>query len=557
MEVGGLVKNFLTVRSALEKITSKGILLGYIRNGFQEFDCESIYEPKLGKLENKLTSTLNVLGSYRYFTQGEILLGKNGKKVLLKMKNLTSKKEPPIDEKIEDCSEIDLENLLKYCVPAPYGDLDSESTVINQEVRNCLELSAESFSLEEENGQDPLLEVKQMISQELAHGNEISLVPHRLNIYKKGGHFQEHVDTPRDSANMIGTLIICLPIEYVGGQLNIREPAYMNVSRGKNINLESIKFVHEFDPIRNKSARIEKKYLSWVAIYGDCVHSVYQVQRGNRVTLTFDIHRTDKYLSTLVEKHDPDIVGVSEIELSKIYQPPVIKLFSDSYTLEQIALRENRSSDDDDDEMKGKDNPNPHFADIPAILSDLDFPAIGIILCHRYTQPALEQFQLKGADRNLVETLLQNEICKSGKYSLTLIPIVTKLCEIQSYDDSSSFEVTQFIYSMRSDDLDFLSRRRIKDPSIPFKQINIDESIRELKKNYDYRSEFLRSSNEKSIGLGIPFYRFSQNHGDLLKKDIQQYIEHTGNESQPYELRAFYFGAAVVLEKSEIKNSKE
>ena len=44
---------------------------------------------------------------------------------------------------------------------------------------------------------------------------------YKLNIYGPGGHFKPHVDTPR-SADMFGSLVVCLPTRFTGGSLVLR-----------------------------------------------------------------------------------------------------------------------------------------------------------------------------------------------------------------------------------------------------------------------------------------------------------------------------------------------
>ena len=44
---------------------------------------------------------------------------------------------------------------------------------------------------------------------------------YKLNIYSTGGHFKAHVDTPR-SKEMFGSLVVCLPSQFTGGELVTR-----------------------------------------------------------------------------------------------------------------------------------------------------------------------------------------------------------------------------------------------------------------------------------------------------------------------------------------------
>lgn len=44
---------------------------------------------------------------------------------------------------------------------------------------------------------------------------------YKLNIYPTGGFFKAHQDTPKDYSH-IGSLVICLPSKFEGGQLAVK-----------------------------------------------------------------------------------------------------------------------------------------------------------------------------------------------------------------------------------------------------------------------------------------------------------------------------------------------
>jgi hypothetical protein len=341
---------------------------------------------------------------------------------------------------------------------------------------------------------------------------------------------------------MIGTLIVCLPSRYEGGMLKIYKPGSYpkntdeNDSRKYedtfyNIRLESVSYQygHDYRRFGVKSAKREIRKLSWVAIYGDCVHSVEPVKEGNRITLTFDILKCEasKDLLLPLEKSE------EEIDLLNLKATPHINFSSDE-NLGRILLR---SREIVISEEKA-DLENPLFKRIHRLIQALDFPCIGFVLTHRYTEPALENLQLKGADQILVDSIRKSELCSENSanpYSFHLIPVVTKVCQQGGYEQSGSSQIYQAVYAMRSAELDFLTNRTAIKPTSPFKPI--------------CKNTRLNRSYVDDIGLGIPFYRFGPSYGILLDDFEQAYIEYTGNECQPYEYRATYFGAALVLEK--------
>lgn len=85
------------------------------------------------------------------------------------------------------------------------------------------------------------------------------------------GLFRVHVDTPR-SANQIGSLVVCLPSRFGGGNLLVRH-------QGQEI---------DFDWSSNSNSTIQ-----WAAFYSDCEHEIKSVSSGDRITLTYNLFVTE------------------------------------------------------------------------------------------------------------------------------------------------------------------------------------------------------------------------------------------------------------------------
>ena len=74
-----------------------------------------------------------------------------------------------------------------------------------------------------------LLEEKERLHQQLDRKVYAEVKPsiscraelYILNVYSTGGHFKAHVDTPR-SKEMFGSLVVCLPSQFTGGELVTR-----------------------------------------------------------------------------------------------------------------------------------------------------------------------------------------------------------------------------------------------------------------------------------------------------------------------------------------------
>jgi len=94
---------------------------------------------------------------------------------------------------------------------------------------------------------------------------------YKLNVYAPGGFFRSHVDTPW-SGQMFGSLVICLPTQFRGGELVVRH-------QKKEIKYDWSSPVS--DPLTG---------LCWAAFFSDIEHEVLPVIEGYRVTLTYNLY---------------------------------------------------------------------------------------------------------------------------------------------------------------------------------------------------------------------------------------------------------------------------
>ncbi|KAL5496560.1 hypothetical protein EMCRGX_G012866 [Ephydatia muelleri] len=95
---------------------------------------------------------------------------------------------------------------------------------------------------------------------------------YKLNIYGPGGHFKPHVDTPR-SADMFGSLVVCLPTRFTGGSLVLRH-------RKQEV-------IYDWSSTPDHPARTIK----WAAFFSNIEHEILPVTSGHRVTLTYNLYR--------------------------------------------------------------------------------------------------------------------------------------------------------------------------------------------------------------------------------------------------------------------------
>lgn len=168
------------------------------------------------------------------------------------------------------------ELIRKHGKPACFGDMASNTTVHDPEVRSAIQVKDFSMICADEDIEKVLLD---RIKSEIADFNpfsqvrDVRVVPHALNLYEVGGHFTWHLDTQR-TTDTVGTITILLG-DYKGGELEVR---YGSKSQG-----ETGKYV------AYRYGRNERKEFKVVAMLASCPHRVLPVTEGVRISVTFDV----------------------------------------------------------------------------------------------------------------------------------------------------------------------------------------------------------------------------------------------------------------------------
>jgi hypothetical protein len=167
-----------------------------------------------------------------------------------------------------------VEWLISHAEDAPYGE--GGETKRNKRVRNALRLIARGeVRIAGFRPADVLSDIEAAISPR-AH-LEAELVD--VIIYKKGGKFERHKDTPR-ADNLVGTLVVGLPIEHTGGAFKI-------IDGGK---------CHAIDWSEKNNPGIVR----WVALFSDVDHAVAEVKSGTRITLVYALSRSERSRNDVV-----------------------------------------------------------------------------------------------------------------------------------------------------------------------------------------------------------------------------------------------------------------
>jgi hypothetical protein len=157
--------------------------------------------------------------------------------------------------------------LLHHSEPAPYGE--GTVTKLDPKVRNAQRLVARDKAVV--HGFDAsavLAEVEAVLSP----GAHLDATLTDVIAYPKGGKFERHKDTPR-AKNLIGTLVVGLPIKHTGGAFHVDD--------GRDAK------VYDW-------SKTPSDVLPWVALFSDVDHEIKPVQSGTRVTLVYALHRSDR-----------------------------------------------------------------------------------------------------------------------------------------------------------------------------------------------------------------------------------------------------------------------
>lgn len=168
-----------------------------------------------------------------------------------------------------------LDPLFKRCTRAPFGK--GRKTLYDHSIRDALQFKAEGNAFSVLNFDPAATSILEQIRHELVPqiSEPLSAELYSLNIYKEGGHFVQHKDTPRGN-NMLGTLVVCLPSQFLKGELVIK---HLGVFQTFNWG-EAIK--EQAEPTR----------IHWAAFFGDVDHQIERLWGGLRVTLTYLIRYT-------------------------------------------------------------------------------------------------------------------------------------------------------------------------------------------------------------------------------------------------------------------------
>lgn len=149
---------------------------------------------------------------------------------------------------------------------APYGK--GTETLVDTAVRDCWQIDAARVRLAGHAWPDSFAKVMELVATGLGlPAGRLNAELYKLLIYRPGGFFAEHRDTEK-VPGMVATLSLSLPTPGAGGELVVRHGGREEV----------------FDLRAG-----EPSEMSFAAFYADCLHEVWPLAEGHRVTLVFNL----------------------------------------------------------------------------------------------------------------------------------------------------------------------------------------------------------------------------------------------------------------------------
>lgn len=161
-----------------------------------------------------------------------------------------------------------VEWLLEHSEDAPFGE--GGETKRDKKVRNAQRLVTRGKA--DVAGFDPVAVLGE-IEAALSPRFHLDAKLEDVIVYPKGGKFARHKDTPH-TPNLVGTLVVGLPIAHEGGQFEIVDGNKLHVV--------------------DWSGKQDRGAVRWVALFSDLDHAVKPVTSGSRVTLVYSLSRSDR-----------------------------------------------------------------------------------------------------------------------------------------------------------------------------------------------------------------------------------------------------------------------
>ncbi|MFI3135383.1 MAG: 2OG-Fe(II) oxygenase [Methylococcaceae bacterium] len=164
------------------------------------------------------------------------------------------------------------EQLVAIAEQAPYGR--GQETLVDTNVRRTWQIDASQVTLKGKHWPENLATIVSRCAAGMGVSGEVQADLYKLLVYDAGSFFVSHRDTEK-APGMFATLVIVLPSEYQGGELLVK---------------------HHQQAVTLDLHREDSSEIGYAAFYADCVHEVLPITLGCRLTLIYNLRRTDKQL---------------------------------------------------------------------------------------------------------------------------------------------------------------------------------------------------------------------------------------------------------------------
>ena len=145
-----------------------------------------------------------------------------------------------------------LKKLFDGGVVSGYGDVRSQSTRVDDEVRNAREISSEHFTVSPSLYED----IERVWSENFLPGS-VRIEPYKLHLYGPGGCFRPHWDTPEK--NLAGTFLVGIGDCTTGDEGNLR------VGRKQGMRAHPGSFVTFYPDIEHEVEKVKGGYRGVIA----------------------------------------------------------------------------------------------------------------------------------------------------------------------------------------------------------------------------------------------------------------------------------------------------
>ncbi|MEC3881019.1 2OG-Fe(II) oxygenase [Parapedobacter sp. 10938] len=166
----------------------------------------------------------------------------------------------PIHERV--CAD-----LIALAHKAPFGK--GSQTLVDANVRSAWEIDAEALTFVGETWDKQLVRILSQVKSDLGlEGHDVHSHLYKLLVYETGDFFVAHKDSEKEPG-MFGTLIVGLPSEHTGGELQVS-------LGGKVVPIDF-------------SDSVAAYRIPYAAFYADCTHEILPITSGYRVCLVYNL----------------------------------------------------------------------------------------------------------------------------------------------------------------------------------------------------------------------------------------------------------------------------